>query len=382
MVKTLGSHQRCGASKLTGSMKIYSLLIVLLLAVPVAAQTPPARPETGSTPAGSTLRVVVRNIPPFVINENGQYRGFSIDLWEDIAEQLGVKTKFVEQPTVKSLLSMVQSGQADVGIAAISITAEREKTLDFSQPMFDAGLQIMVRASDGGTASIWQILSSPTLLPLLSILPLLILIPSHIIWLVERRHNDGLLDDTRYLPGIGKAIWWAAGTVGAQADEMPRSPLGRFFAVLMMFAGVVFVAFFTAALTSALTVQQLRGDIQGPQDLPGKRVATTAGSTAAAYLRKNRARVVAFPRIEQAYEALEKNEVQAVVFDAPVLLYYAANKGADKVQVVGSMFNEEDYGIAVETGSPLRKRINRALLALRENGEYQALYDKWFNQES
>ena len=309
-------------------------------------------------------------------------RGFSIDLWRNIGETLGVKTQFIEQPTVKTLLETVRSGQADVGIAAISITADRERQFDFSQPMFDAGLQILVRSADGGSASIWQLLASPSLLPLLAALPLLILIPAHIIYFVERNRPDGLIEDKRYIPGIGKAIWWSAGTIGAQVDEMPKGPLGRFFALVMMFVGVIFVAFFTAALTSALTVQQLQGDIKGPEDLPGKSVATITGSTAADYLRKNRVRVTEVPKIEDAYESLEKGKVQAVVFDSPVLLYYAANGGDGKVQVVGPIFRKEGYGIAVAENSPLRKRINTALLALRESGEYQSLYDKWFSQKS
>jgi polar amino acid transport system substrate-binding protein len=48
--------------------------------------------------------------------------------------------------TVKDLLSAVQQGQVDVGIAGISMTPEREAQLDFSHPMFNAGLQIMVPA--------------------------------------------------------------------------------------------------------------------------------------------------------------------------------------------------------------------------------------------
>ena len=48
-----------------------------------------------------------------------------------------------------------------------------------------------------------------------------------------------------------------------------------------MFAGVVFVALYTAQLTATLTFQQIAGGINGPEDLVGKRVAVTAGSTSA-----------------------------------------------------------------------------------------------------
>jgi polar amino acid transport system substrate-binding protein len=358
------------------------MVLCTLMSTPLRAQSTLKAPDALPRP-GATVRVATRVVSPFVMRaENSdKLRGFSIDLWEGIAREMDIKTQWVVEPTVKKLLGAVKEKRADVGIAAISITSERQKQFDFSQPMFDAGMQILVHG-ENGAPSIWNILTAKELLPLLTALPLLILIPAHIIWLIERNREDGLIENKKYFPGIGKAIWWAAGTIGAQADEMPRSPLGRLVAIVMMFIGVIFVAFFTAALTTALTVQQLRGEIQGPQDLPGKTVATTAGSTSATYLREAGVRVQEFAQIEDAFKSLDKKQVQAVVFDSPVLLYYAKNEGAGKAQVVGQVFRREDYGIVVRNNSPLRRRINEVLLTLREDGTYQELHDKWFGKES
>jgi polar amino acid transport system substrate-binding protein len=145
-----------------------------------------------------------------------------------------------------------------------------------------------------------------------------------------------------------------------------------------MFIGVLFVAYFTASATTSLTVQQLQGDIKSVDDLPGKVVATTAGSTAASYLRQQNISILEVPKIEQAYEALQNKKADAVVFDAPVLLFYAANEGKGKVEVVGTIFRDENYGIVLPNNSPYRKKINSVLLSLKENGTYQTLYDKWF----
>ena len=139
-----------------------------------------------------------------------------------------------------------------------------------------------------------------------------------------------------------------------------------------------FRCFFTANVTASLTVQQLQGDIKGPQDLPGKEVATTIGSTSAMYLKQQQIHPQEFDRIEQAYEALLKGRADAVVFDAPVLLYYAAREGRGKVEIVGPVFRKESYGIAFPDNSALRKPVDNALLRLKENGTYQALYEKWF----
>jgi polar amino acid transport system substrate-binding protein len=160
---------------------------------------------------------------------------------------------------------------------------------------------------------------------------------------------------------------------------MPKGAIGRILAIIWMFIAIIFVAYFTASATTELTVQQLQGDIRSIDDLPGKVVATTSGSTAAKYLRENKIAVSEFPKIEQAYDALLTKKVAAIVFDAPVLLFYAANEGKGKVEVVGSIFREENYGIVIPNGSPYRKKINTALLSLRENGTYQALYEKWFD---
>jgi polar amino acid transport system substrate-binding protein len=144
----------------------------------------------------------------------------------------------------------------------------------------------------------------------------------------------------------------------------------------------VFVALFTAAVTTELTVNRLQGDIGGIDDLGGRVVATVSGSTAAEYLERHNFRTREFPLIEQAYDALINKRVDAVVFDAPVLLYYAAHEGKEQVKVVGNIFQEEKYGIAMPYRSLYRKSINRALLTLVEKGIYQTLYNQYFKPKN
>ncbi|HEV8719655.1 MAG TPA: transporter substrate-binding domain-containing protein [Candidatus Binatia bacterium] len=330
---------------------------------------------------GQTLRVATRQVRPFVFEENGRLTGFSIELWQEIAKQINVQSEFLVKPTVKELLGSINAREAALGIAAISITAERELQWDFSQPMFDAGLQILVAAqgSHGGVFSaLIDGLFSSAVLPIIGVVLLIILVPAHLVWFFERRNPTGMLAHRAYFPGIFEACWWAASTLATQADQMPRAALARIVAVIWMFASVVFIAYFTAAVTSSLTVQQLRGDINGPEDLPGKRVATVKDTTSAEYLRQHNAEVVEFPKVEEAYEALQQGQAEAVVYDTPVLLYYASHDGKGKVQTVGSIFRKENYGIAFPPNSPYRKPVNEALLKLKENGTYEKIYTKWF----
>lgn len=348
--------------------------------LPVFVFISPAPAQDQSTP----LRVATRVLPPFVVMEKGQLGGFSIDLWNNISERLKLKTEYLTpSPDVRSLLQTVRDGKADVAISAVSITAERNQEYDFSQPMMNAGLQILVRgkaesAEANPLTALLRLLFSPAILIWLGIAMLLILVPAHLIWLLERNHPGGMIPDKKYFPGIFHALYWAAGTLATQADQMPRQWIARILAILWMFTGVVFVAFYTAQLTATLTVQQIQGSINGPEDLPGRKVATTRGSTSVEYLRELKADVQEVDRIDDAYQALIDKKIDAVVSDAPVLLYYAAHDGKGRVQTIGTVFRKEDYGIVFASGSALRRRVDGALLAMREDGSYQQLSEKWF----
>jgi len=49
-----------------------------------------------------------------------------------------------------------------------------------------------------------------------------------------------------------------------------------------------------------------------------------------------------------------------------------------QVKVVGLNFDTAPLAIMFQLGSPLRRNVDTALAALRENGTYQQIYDEWF----
>ena len=358
-------------------LKLMSQLALLLIAVMTLAGAAFAQP------APDEIRVATRVLPPMVVEQDGGLTGFSIELWNAIAARLKIKSDFQVAADVPDLFALIRDGKADLGISALSITAAREAEFDFSQPMFNAGLQILVKGKDTeGPANplreMLALLFSKTMLVWLGVALVLIVVPAHVVWLLELRHPSGIMTTRSYFPGIFQGMFWAASTLATQSEQMPRHWLARSVAVIWMFVGVVFVAFYTAQLSASLTAQKIQGAISGPEDLGGRRVAATSGSTAAAALRDLNANVVEVTRINQAYDLLNDNQIDAVVFDSPILLYYAAHDGRGRVHVIGEPFRKEDYGIVFATGSPLQKRVNNALLVLREDGTYQRIYDKWF----
>ena len=107
-------------------------------------------------------------------------------------------------------------------------------------------------------------------------------------------------------------------------------------------------------------------------------MASVQGSTSAEYLKQHAIGVTEFPKVEEALEALQRGEVDAVVYDAPVLLYYASHEGNGKVQAAGAIFHKENYGIVFPADSRYRKPVNEALLHIKESGTHDRLYQKWF----
>jgi len=314
-----------------GHLMLAAIIIGAAIAVPAYAQ-PASTASVSTTGETPELRVAAFIVPPFVMEQNGALTGFSIDLWNAIAARLKRKTIYQIVPDVSALEDAMRSKTADLTLA-MYITSARDEVFDFSYPILEAGVQIMVRDTHQTAATanpLWDLLRlilSRTTVAWLGMALLLVLIPAHVVWVLERRRDDGAISSRNYFPGIFEAAYWALSTLTTQAEAMPRQWLARTLSVLWMFTGVVFVAFYTAQLTTTLTVEQIRGAIEGPDDLPNKQVATVAHGLAVDYLREHHAQVQEFSTTDQMFKALLDNKVDAVVAGAPILRYYAAHEG-------------------------------------------------------
>ena len=139
----------------------------------------------------------------------------------------------------------MQTSTVDVGISGITITKDREQALDFSYPMFSAGLEVMTTARGNSptlTSELAGFLTAGLGRYLLALLAALI-IAGHLVWLATRRRTQ-----LGYLAGVGLGIYKAAGLglVGDYGVAEPKRPLGRAAAVVWTIVGVSFVSLFTA----------------------------------------------------------------------------------------------------------------------------------------
>ncbi|WP_448535454.1 basic amino acid ABC transporter substrate-binding protein [Pseudothermotoga sp.] len=93
------------------------------------------------------------DFPPFEYIENGQFVGFDMDLMREIAKIAGFELKFVDM-SFDSLIPALRAGQIDVAAAAMTITEERKKVVDFSMPYWTADQSIIVKADSDLTITV------------------------------------------------------------------------------------------------------------------------------------------------------------------------------------------------------------------------------------
>ena len=333
-----------------------------------------------------TLRVAARPSPPFVTYEDGAYEGFTLELLELVAAEIDAELEVYGVTSNAKLVDDVVRGEADVGAGALAVTSNREQRIDFSQPYFDSGLQIMVpnqpRGLFGGrVAAIARTLFSVDLLVVCLSLLVVLFVAAHVIWLAERRSNPEF--PAAYLPGIWEAFWWAAvtATTVGYGDKTPKGVGGRLFGLLWMFVGLFLLAYFTAGIASAVAIDELEGEIGGPADLRGNRVGVVSDSLASEFVDDLGIPSSAFPQAEDAYDALLAGSLDAVVHDTASLQHFVTNNADGGARLTGSVFAERGFGFALGPDSDLAEPINLGLINVIESGRYDDLHDRWFGAD-
>lgn len=119
--------------------------------------------------------------------------------------------------------------------------------------------------------------------------------------------------------------------------------------------------------------------IKTPADLAGKTVAVQIGTKSAKYLPEHypSAKVVEVETNAEMFGQVETGRTDAVVTGKPAAKLYAQNHPS--VKVLDEQVTVEEYGFAVRKDNPdLLNSINASLAALKADGTYAKLVDKWF----
>ena len=354
-------------------IRLFALLSLLL--APAFSQETPA-PQT----SGDTLVVAVREVPPFAMKDQaGNWEGLSVDLWQDVADKLNLNFTWQEMPLGETLEGL-RNGSVDVGAAALTITASREETLDFSHPYYVGGLGVghMADRQSAWITTLKGFLSLEFLSTIAS-LALVLLIAGFAVWWFERKANPE--EFQKGAKGLMAGFWWSAVTMTTvgYGDKSPRTLGGRVVALIWMFASLIIIAGFTAAIASSLTANRLKADMLSSRPLAQMTVAVLEESGGDDYATNAGAKVRRFPSIEDAARAVQDGKAEVVLHDAPILRYLSRTT-EDWMAVSTRELVRDDYGFALANGSPLRENINSALLTILHEEAWQNMQARYLGE--
>ncbi|MDQ0204552.1 basic amino acid ABC transporter substrate-binding protein [Pectinatus haikarae] len=233
------------------------------------------RDSSSSSSTAKTLKIgSSADFAPFEFQgaDSNEYQGFDMDLIRAIGKEMGTDVE-INNIAFDGLIPALQSGNIDIAISGMSITDERKQQVGFSDPYYDSGLTIAVKADNN--------------------------------------------------------------------------------------------------------------DINSFADLKGKKIAVQIGTTGAEEAKKiPDAQVKEMNSSADTFLELKAGNVDAVVNDKPVNDYYMVKNSDNTVKRVGEKLTSESYGIAVKKdNTKLVGELNAALKKLKENGEYNKIYKKWFGTE-
>jgi ABC-type amino acid transport substrate-binding protein len=326
------------------------------------------------------LVVATREVPPFAIHTDKGWEGIAIELWTRVAKELGRPFELREMG-LEEMLAAVEQGKVNAAVGALTLTSERERKLDFSHPFHTSGLGIAVQKRAGSAwASIVERMFSGQFLAVMASLLALLGTVGVLIWLTERRRNPQFHQGP--IKGIGSGLWWSAVTMTTvgYGDKAPATLPGRLIAMIWMFASVIIISSFTAAIATALTVGKLERSVTGLDDLYKVRVATLPSSTSEAFLSRHLIPYRGFATLSGALAALDEGQTDAVVYDAPILRYLVAEHYPASLSVLPQILQRQDYGFAFPSGSPLREQVDRALLEIIQSPEWKHLLERYLGR--
>ncbi|HMG78073.1 MAG TPA: transporter substrate-binding domain-containing protein [Xanthobacteraceae bacterium] len=355
-------HMSAMIAALTGALTLF--------AAPCCAQTPQAADAAATSQR--ELVVGTKEAAPFAMKAaDGSWSGISIDLWRRIADDLHLHYRLAEEADVQALIDGVAAGRFDMAVAALTVTAEREKVLDFTQVFYVTGLGIAVPV--GGEASWQPIIHTLTSFGFAQAILALIglaLGVGLLIWFFERRHNADFGGGTA--KGISSGVWWTAMTMTQRGAGSfgPRTLPGRVVAVLWMIGSIVTIAVFTAGITSALTIKHLQGAVRGISDLSAVRVGAVAGTATENTLSRMQIRYRTFANPQDGLNALRARRLDALVYDKPLLAWLVRQNFASSIELIDATFEPQEYAFAVPINSPLRKSVGVAIL--------EAIHSEWW----
>ncbi|KAM7536812.1 hypothetical protein Aperf_G00000087700 [Anoplocephala perfoliata] len=368
-----------------------------------------------------TLRVVTVLSKPFIMHASpkasgaksgrSNFVGYCKDLADHIFNHLNLnyemhlvkddKFGVIDPDTGEwnGMVGEILRDEADLIIAPLTMNTMRAKFIDFSEPFMNFGLALIIR-KPGKTKpgmfsflsplknEVWLRVAAATIVVSLGLRLIAAISPK------ERAPVNPALGFN-----IGNCIWFSVASFVHQGiDIFPISPGARVFASIWRYVCLVVMAYYTANLAAALSVERLISPINSIKDFAERedlsiQVGTLdSGSTKdffahakdslykSVFKRMEKNPSVYMPTLAAGFERVRKKPY-AFVAESKMIEYINHRQPCDTMQV-GGTFGNKAYAVGLPGNKPemkiFKEHVTDAILRLRENQVLAKLYKEWW----
>nr|XP_032516826.1 glutamate receptor ionotropic, kainate 2 isoform X4 [Danaus plexippus plexippus] len=347
---------------------------------------------------------------------NAQFEGYAVDLIHEISKILGFNYTFKLAPDGRygsynretkewdGMIRELLEQRADVAIADLTITYDREQVVDFTMPFMNLGISVLYRKPIKQPPNLFSFLSPLSLdvwiymaTAYLGVSVLLFILARFTPYEWHQTHTpDG--EKMENIFSLSNCLWFAIGSLMQQScDFLPKAVSTRMVAGMWWFFTLIMISSYTANLAAFLTVERMDSPIESAEDLAKqtkiKYGALKGGSTAAffrdsnfstyqrmwSFMESARPSVFTSSNKEGEERVMRGKGAYAYLMESTTI-EYVVERNCDLTQV-GGMLDSKGYGIAMPPNSPYRTAISGAVLKLQEEGKLHILKTKWWKEK-
>ncbi|RZF32680.1 hypothetical protein LSTR_LSTR004108 [Laodelphax striatellus] len=349
---------------------------------------------------------------------NAQFEGYSIDLIHEISRILGFNYTFRLVPDGRygsfnretkewdGMIKELLEQRADLAIADLTITYDREQAVDFTMPFMNLGISILYRKPIKQPPNLFSFLSPLSLdvwiymaTAYLGVSVLLFILARFSPYEWDNPHpcNDEP-DVLENQFSLLNSLWFTIGSLMQQGSDIaPKAVSTRMVAGMWWFFTLIMISSYTANLAAFLTVERMDSPIESAEDLAKqtkiKYGALRGGSTAAffrdsnfstyqrmwSFMESARPSVFTSSNVE-GVERVTKGKGSYAFLMESTSIEYVIERNCDLTQV-GGLLDSKGYGIAMPPNSPYRTAISGAVLKLQEEGKLHILKTRWWKEK-
>nr|XP_032516825.1 glutamate receptor ionotropic, kainate 2 isoform X3 [Danaus plexippus plexippus] len=349
---------------------------------------------------------------------NAQFEGYAVDLIHEISKILGFNYTFKLAPDGRygsynretkewdGMIRELLEQRADVAIADLTITYDREQVVDFTMPFMNLGISVLYRKPIKQPPNLFSFLS-PLSLDVWIYMATAYLGVSVLLFILARfspyewDSPRNCLDEPQVLENqftLLNSLWFTIGSLMQQGSDIaPKAVSTRMVAGMWWFFTLIMISSYTANLAAFLTVERMDSPIESAEDLAKqtkiKYGALKGGSTAAffrdsnfstyqrmwSFMESARPSVFTSSNKEGEERVMRGKGAYAYLMESTTI-EYVVERNCDLTQV-GGMLDSKGYGIAMPPNSPYRTAISGAVLKLQEEGKLHILKTKWWKEK-